>query len=114
MKRIYFDSVTKDSAIVAINDTDEYLTAIYLFDETELNRYIRENEEQKLVAGLIYIDNYEEALDSIEDVKRSLLIALVDRKVNKYFTETMPWCVRSRKINICCIQIQVFRAALSR
>ena len=83
MKRIYFDSVTKDSAIVAINDTDEYLTAIYLFDETELNRYIRENEEQKLVAGLIYIDNYEEALDSIEDVKRSLLIALVDRKVNK-------------------------------
>jgi len=23
MKRIYFDSVTKDSAIVAINDTDE-------------------------------------------------------------------------------------------
>ena len=87
MKRIYFDSVTKDSAIVAINDTDEYLTAIYLFDETELNRYIRETEEQKLVAGLIYIDNYEEALDSIEDVKRSLLIALVDRKVNKYFTE---------------------------
>ena len=87
MKRIYFDSVTKDSAIVAINDSDEYLTAIYLFDETELNRYIRENEEQKLVAGLIYNDNYEEALDSIEDVKRSLLIALVDRKVNKYFTE---------------------------
>lgn len=87
MKRNYFDSVTRDSAIVAINDTDEYLTAIYLFDETELNRYIRENEEQKLVAGLIYIDNYEEALDSIEDVKRSLLIALVDRKVNKYFTE---------------------------
>ena len=87
MKRIYFDSVTRDSAIVAINDTDEYLTAIYLFDETELNRYIRENEEQKLVAGLIYIDNYEEALDSIEDVKRSLLIALVDRKVKKYFTE---------------------------
>ena len=87
MKRIYFDTVTKDSSIVAINDNDEYLTAIYLFDETELNRYIRENEEQKLVAGLIYIDNYEEALDSIEDVKRSLLIALVDRKVNKYFTE---------------------------
>lgn len=87
MKRIYFDSVTKDSSIVAINDNDEYLTAIYLFDETELNRYIKENEEQKLVAGLVYIDNYEEALDSIEDVKRSLLIALVDRKVNKYFTE---------------------------
>ena len=60
---------------------------MYLFDETELNRYIRENEEQRLVAGLVYIDNYDEALDSIEDVKRSLLVALIDRKVNKYFTE---------------------------
>ena len=56
---------------------------MYLFDETELNRYIRENEEQRLVAGLVYIDNYDEALDSIEDVKRSLLVALIDRKVNK-------------------------------
>ena len=85
---------------MAINDTDEYLTAIYLFDETELNRYIRENEEQKLVAGLIYIDNYEEALDSIEDVKRSLLIALVDRKVNKYFTEIDALVRKIEKINI--------------
>ncbi len=88
MKRIYFDTMAKESDIVDIRDgSDEYLTAIYLFDETVLNHYILENQEQKLVAGLVYIDNYEEALDSIEDVKRSLLIALVDRKVNKYFTE---------------------------
>lgn len=87
MKRIYFESVAKDSTLVDVDGSDEYLTALYLFDTTELNHYIRENEEQKLVAGLVYIDNYEEALDSIEDVKRSLLIALVDRKVNKYFTE---------------------------
>ena len=87
MKRIYFESVAKDSTLVEVDGSDEYLTALYLFDTTELNHYIRENEEQKLVAGLVYIDNYEEALDSIEDVKRSLLIALVDRKVNKYFTE---------------------------
>lgn len=87
MKRIYFDSMTQDSTIVALDESDEYLTALYLFDETELNCYIRENEEQRLVAGLVYIDNYDEALDSIEDVKRSLLVALIDRKVNKYFTE---------------------------
>lgn len=87
MKRIYFDSMTQDSEIVSLDGSDEYLTAIYLFDETEMNRYIRENEEQQLVAALVYIDNYEEALNSIEDVKRSLLVALIDRKVNKYFTE---------------------------
>ena len=87
MKRIFFESVAKDSTMVEIADSDEYLTALYLFDTTELNHYIKENEEQQLVAGLGYIDNYDKALDSIEDVKGSLLIALVDRKVNKYFTE---------------------------
>ena len=87
LKRIYFDTMTHDSTIVSLDESNEYLTALYLFDETELHRYIRENEEQRLVAGLVYIDNYDEALDSIEDVKRSLLVALIDRKVNKYFTE---------------------------
>ncbi len=87
MKRIYFEAVVQDSSIISMDGSDEYLTAVYLFDETELNTYIRENEEQRLVAGLVYIDNYDEALDSIEDVKRSLLVALIDRKVNKYFTE---------------------------
>ena len=87
MKRIYFDSVTRDSAIVAINDTDEYLTAIYLFDETELNQYIRQKEDEKLVTGLLYLDNYEEALNSVEEVRRSLLVALIERKLNKYFSD---------------------------
>ncbi|MFR8034833.1 MAG: DHH family phosphoesterase [Lachnospiraceae bacterium] len=60
--------------------------AVYLFDETEELRYQREVEDEKLVAGLIYLDNYEEALDSIEDVRRSLLLALIDRKINKYIS----------------------------
>lgn len=87
MSKIYFEEMTENSAIVSVEETEQYLTALYLFDETELNDYIRQNEEQKLVAALVYIDNYEEALDSIEDVKRSLLVALIDRKVNQYFTK---------------------------
>ena len=87
MRRLYFEELTEGSGILDGSESSEYLTAVYLFDETEINRYIKENREQKLVAGLVYIDNYEEALDSIEDVKRSLLVALIDRKVNKYFSE---------------------------
>ena len=34
--------------------------AVSMRDVTELNSYIRENEEQRMLAGLIYIDNYEE------------------------------------------------------
>ncbi len=32
-----------------------------------------------MVAGLIYLDNYDEALESVEEVRRSLLTALIDR-----------------------------------
>ena len=32
----------------------------------------------------IYIDNYDEILDDIDSVKRSMLIAVADRKINKF------------------------------
>lgn len=60
------------------------LIAMYLYDETEIISLLKENKEQKLITGLLYIDNYEEALESIDEVRRSLLTALVDRKINKY------------------------------
>ncbi len=60
--------------------------AVYLFDETEMLTYVRQIEEEQFVAGLINLDNYDEALDSIEEVRRSLLVALIDRKINKYIT----------------------------
>lgn len=39
-------------------------------------------EINKILVSLIFIDNYTEVLDSIEDVRHPLLIALIDRKVN--------------------------------
>jgi c-di-AMP phosphodiesterase-like protein len=65
-------------------DDSNALIAIYLYDETEIISLLKQNREQKLIAGLLYIDNYEEALESIDEVRRSLLTALVDRKINKY------------------------------
>lgn len=65
-------------------DEEEALFAIYLYDETELVQALEEKEKIKLVAGHIYIDNYDEAMDSIEEVRRSLLVALIDRKITKY------------------------------
>lgn len=67
-----------------VKDNKNSLIAIYIYDETETKSLARENYEQKLITGLLYIDNYEEALESIDEVRRSLLIALVDRKINKY------------------------------
>lgn len=63
------------------------LIALYLYDETELIRYMQIHEDNKLVVALAYLDNYEEALQSVEEVRRSLLIALIDRKISKYFAD---------------------------
>lgn len=62
---------------------DYFITACFR-DITELKTYIRENDEQRLVSGLIYIDNYDEIMDSVEEVRQSLLVALIDRKINQY------------------------------
>ena len=83
---IPFNSFLGEKATVDLTDSSEFITALYVFDDTKLYRYKIENREQKQVAALVYIDNYEEALESIEDVNRSLLTALIDRKVNQYFT----------------------------
>ena len=63
---------------------DEALYAIYFYDETALIKAVDDKEKIKLVVGQIYIDNYEEAMDATEEVRRSLLVALIDRKITKY------------------------------
>lgn len=64
---------------------DDVVIALYLFDVTELKYYKKENIEQKLVAGLIYIDNYDEVMETTEEVRHSLVEAMVDRRINMYF-----------------------------
>ncbi|MDO4557315.1 MAG: PAS domain-containing protein, partial [Lachnospiraceae bacterium] len=86
MHKLYMDNINDEIEIVEIPQENNYLIALYLFDTTELNYYIRQNQQEQMVAGLIYLDNYEEALESVEEVRRSLLVALIDRKISKYIT----------------------------
>lgn len=67
------------------NRDNAELICVYLYDETQINHLKKELYDQEAVIGLLYIDNYDEALESIDEVRRSLLSALVERKINKYF-----------------------------
>ena len=60
------------------------LISLYLYDETEIHSYMKQIVDEKMVVGLLYLDNYEEALEAVDEVRRSLLLALIDRKINKY------------------------------
>lgn len=66
--------------------SDKRIITMYLYDETEYRECLQQIEDEKAVLGLACLDNYDEALESLDDVKRSLLIALVDRKITKYFS----------------------------
>ena len=95
--RVSLKGVAEDSDILEDSEYDGCLYAIYLYDETALKIALRENDAQSLAVGLIYLDNYEEALASVEEVRRSLLTALIERKVNKYVSGFDGICQRIEK-----------------
>ena len=86
LKKISLKDMVGHSDMIEAKEYEGYLIAMYLFDETALHIALREVDDQSLAVGMIYLDNYEEALESVEEVRRSLLTALIDRKVNKYIS----------------------------
>ena len=73
------------------------LYSLFLIDDTASRLAIQEVDDQSLVIGFVYIDNYEEAVDTLEDVRKSLLVALIDRKVTKYFAAIDGICSKVEK-----------------
>lgn len=86
LKRIRIDEWHASTDLMSIPEDQCFLYTVYLFDNTRLVKALRDNDQQRLVVGLIYIDNYDEVLDSTDDVRRSLLLALVDRKIDKFIS----------------------------
>ena len=97
MRKISLEDMLVSSDIVDGENFSGYLIAFYLFDETALRIALQEVDDQSLAVGLIYLDNYDEALDSVEEVRRSLLVALIDRKVNKYVSALDGICKKLEK-----------------
>ncbi len=96
-KKIPLKEMADHSSMIEAKDYNGFLIAVYLFDETALHIALQELDDQSLTVGMIYLDNYEEALDSVEEVRRSLLIALIDRKVNKYISAQDGICKKLEK-----------------
>ncbi|MBO4873471.1 MAG: DHH family phosphoesterase [Lachnospiraceae bacterium] len=63
------------------------LTAILLCDETEHVRTMETLQKERGAAGLIYVDNYEELLKQTESGQHSLLGAMIEQQIQKYFQD---------------------------
>ncbi len=84
MKRVSLGSMLEELEGVQQTGGESSIIALYFFDITELLAFKQENYEQKPAVGLLYMDNYDEVMESVEDIRRSMLEALVDRKITKY------------------------------
>ncbi len=96
-RKISLRDMAENSDMIDAKGYNGFLIALYLYDETALHLALQEVDDQSLAVGMIYLDNYEEALESVEEVRRSLLIALIDRKVNKYISGFDGICKKLEK-----------------
>lgn len=97
MTKIELQEMAENSDLIEATGYHGFLVAFYLFNETAVKLAIQEVDDQSIIIGFIYVDDYDEALESIEDVRRSLLIALIDRKVNKYVSSVDGICSKLEK-----------------
>lgn len=74
-----------DELDAELDEDPNCIVTLCMYDDTERSRLASEKEDDRLVCGVLSIDNYDEAFEGVEEVRRSLLLALVERKINKYF-----------------------------
>ncbi|MCQ2519675.1 MAG: DHH family phosphoesterase [Lachnospiraceae bacterium] len=86
LKKVSVKEMAENSNLIETENYEGYLIALYLFDNTALKLALREVDDQSLAIGLVYLDNYDEVMESVEEVRRSLLTALIERKINKYMS----------------------------
>lgn len=62
--------------------------AVTLVEVTENRKLLRIIEDIRTVAGLIYIDNYEEVIESIDESRVPILTALIEKRLNDFAVKT--------------------------
>ncbi len=89
-KSVHFEfgskSLKADIKNIITKDGTEFV-AIYLFDESEIKDYIRKIKDDSFAVALIDIDNYEDVLETVDDLSESYFAGIIDKKLYEYFTK---------------------------
>ena len=87
IEELDIETLSEENSVIDFLQAGKRLFAVTLSDETEVVEKRREILDQKLVCGIILVDNYEEVMNSTEEVRQPLLAALIDRKITKYMLQ---------------------------
>lgn len=60
---------------------------LYFFDITERVEAYEKFEHEKTLFGYVYIDNYEEIVNSTEEIKRPMMLGVIERKLQTFAKE---------------------------
>lgn len=69
-------------------DTDEFILLLYFIENTELVELKARYNDEKVAAGIIIIDNYDELMQSMEDAARPQILAEIEKKLVNWFSFT--------------------------
>ena len=87
-KKISVGSKSFEVMFEAFNREDNIKQyAFYFVDCTEKEKLKLQIEDEKTIIGYLCIDNIDEISHSIEEVRRPMLLAIIDRKINLWFKE---------------------------
>ena len=89
--RVEIRLVTDDNSIDTVDMPDirpadlSGVYAVSFFDETLYREFRKKYEDERMVPALLYIDNYDEAFEDVDEIKKSILTAEIDTKISDYF-----------------------------
>ncbi len=83
---IHMQNMSYDIFCNEFDDGVKKIYAIFVVNACERENPKEDIEKNEAAIGLIYIDNYDEVTESVDDVQTPLLTAIVDRKINNYIS----------------------------
>lgn len=69
-------------------DITNYILLLYFLDNTENVEIKMKYDEEKIITGIIVIDNYDELMQSMEDSARPQILAEIDKKIVQWMSFT--------------------------
>lgn len=76
--KVCIDDFAMENKVVEMQPEAYQLFAFYLFDETEIQMSRKEIQNQKLICGIILVDNYEEAQNMDEAIIKKIMPHSID------------------------------------
>lgn len=63
------------------SESSSYILILYFIDITELAETKKKYQDEKLVTGLVVIDNYDDLMQSMDDTSRPQMLAEIEKKI---------------------------------